>query len=448
MEEPVEVIIVEPLDTDLPLIEALGANAAFRLSSVVGPSEGPVGEWFERRGVRRFDLLAEVERLLPGVLVIYLGKGLPPAEVVERATSHGLSIISRDVITHLAAQPLAERKGPATGDVIGRYRRLLEDYFPTSRSSSTAVKLTACLTEVTTIWRATGGAILTSVTGATLSIAAQRGLDLPRDSAIKLDPASPLLISISRGKHEIFNDFPGELLPGVNAPSAVVVSIKASATVRGALVLWSDEAEAFSKDDLGALALFAYYLAMLIEVDEMGERLGENLVTDPLTGLHNRKQFEYRLSQELLRAKRYTLNLSLVVVDVDDFSKYNAACGQMLGNLALSDIASILIKGTREVDFVARIGGDDFALVLPETNRLGALRVAERLRSDVAGYPFPVPEDVDAINLTVSAGISNFPSAAGADCDLLATAHIALQGARKEGSDTIKLWDEKLEEEQ
>ena len=403
MEEPVEVIIVEPLDTDLSLIEALGANAAFRLSSVVGPSEGPVGEWFERRGVKRFDL---------------------------------------------AAQPLAERKGPATGDVIGRYRRLLEDYFPTSRSSSTAVKLTACLTEVTTIWRATGGAILTSVTGATLSIAAQRGLDLPRDSAIKLDPASPLLISISRGKHEIFNDFPGELLPGVKAPSAVVVSIKASATVRGALVLWSDEAEAFSKDDLGALALFAYYLAMIIEVDEMGERLGENLVTDPLTGLHNRKQFEYRLEQELLRAKRYTLNLSLVVIDVDDFGKYNAACGQMLGNLALSDIASILIKGTREVDFVARIGGDEFALVLPETNRLGALGLAERLRADIAGYPFPVPENVDAMNLTVSAGISNFPSAAGADGDLLAAAHIALEGARRGGSDTIKLWDEKLEEEQ
>jgi len=445
LEQPVEVIIVEPLEADFPLIEALGANAAFRLSSLVGSSEGPVAAWFERRGIRRFDELASVERLLPGVLVIYLGKGLPPAEVVERATSHGLSIISRDVITHLAAQPLAERRGPATGDIISRYRRLLEDYFPTSRTSSTAVKLTACLTEATTIWHAAGGAILHSVTGATLSIAAQRGLDLPRDAAIKLDPASPLLLAISRGKHEVFNDFPGEFLPGARAPSVASVSIKASSNIRGALVLWSNEADAFSKDDLGALALFACYLAMLIEVDEMSERLGENLVTDPLTGLHNRKQFEHRLEQELLRAQRYTLNLSLAVIDVDDFGRYNAACGQMLGNLALSDMASILIKGTREVDFVARIGGDEFALILPETNRLGALRLTERLRAEIAGYPFPLPEDVEAMNLTVSAGISNFPQAAG-EGDLLATAHIALDHARGGGPDTIKLWDEKLEE--
>jgi len=147
-------------------------------------------------------------------------------------------------------------------------------------------------------------------------------------------------------------------------------------------------------------------------------------------------------------AKRYTLTLSLVVIDIDAFGKYNEACGQMLGNLALSDMASILIKGTREVDFVARIGGDEFALVLPETNRLGALQLTERLRSEVASYPFPLPEDVTSLNITVSAGISNFTSAAGVDGDLLATAHIALDHARAQGPDTIKLWDEKLEEEQ
>ena len=446
MEEPVEVIIVEPQETDLPLLEALGSNAAFRLSSVVGGGAGNLPAWFERRGVAAFDDLGSVARLLPGVMVVYLGSGLPGADIVERAASHGLSIVGRDVITHLVAQPLAERKGPASGDMIGRYRRLLADYFPTSRSSSTAVKLTACLTEATTIWRAAGGAVLTTVTGGTLAVAAQRGLDIPRDSAIKMDPTSPLLLSISRGKHEIFKDFPGELLPGVKAPSAVVVSIKSGTVVRGALLLWSGEPDAFSQDDVAGISLFAYYLAMLIEVDEMGDRLGENLVTDPLTGLHNRRQFEHRLGQELLRAKRYTLTLSLVVIDIDAFGKYNEACGQMLGNLALSDMASILIKGTREVDFVARIGGDEFALVLPETNRLGALQLTERLRSEVASYPFPLPEDVTSLNLTVSAGISNFPSAAGVDGDLLATAHIALDHARAQGPDTIKLWDEKLQE--
>jgi diguanylate cyclase (GGDEF)-like protein len=307
------------------------------------------------------------------------------------------------------------------------------------------VKLAACLTEVTTVWAATGGAVLMSVTGGTLGVAAQRGLDLPRDVVIKLDPASALFRCASRGKHEVISDFPGEVLPGISAKSAICIAIKSGEATRGVLILWSSEPDAFTQDDVGALSLFAYYLATLIEFDELGDRLGENLVTDPLTGLHNRRQFETRLDQELLRAKRYTLNLSLIVFDVDQLANYNNACGQMLGNLALSDIASILTKGTREVDFVSRIGGDEFAVILPETNRLGALRLADRLRSEVSSYPFPVPEDGSTISLTVSGGISNFPAATSPENDLLATAYVALEQAKQERTDSVKLWDAKTQ---
>jgi diguanylate cyclase (GGDEF)-like protein len=200
-----------------------------------------------------------------------------------------------------------------------------------------------------------------------------------------------------------------------------------------------------SSEDIPALSLFAYYMAMLMDVDDLGDRLGEHLVTDPLTGLHNRKQFDHKLRQELLRARRYTLSVSLVVMDIDNLEDYNAACGHMLGNLALSDIASILLKGTREIDFVSRIGGDEFGLILPETNRLGALRLTDRLRSEVAAYPFPAPENSASVNLTVSAGIANFPASTGSDEELLAKAFRALELAKKEGPDSIKLWEEKLE---
>lgn len=451
MEAPIEVIIVEPAEADLPLIETVAGGGAFRITAVVMPRDGLLACWFEGRGVERVDELGAASRLLPGALVAYLGKGLAPADVVERASSHGLSVVGREVLARLS-RPEATAPGGegASRDVVSRYRRLLEDYFPTARSSSTAVKLAACLTEVTTMWPATGGVILIGVQGGgSLALASQRGLDLPRDTIIKIDKSSAIGRCFSRDKHEVL-ELEGEdreLLPGIDAASAACLAIKPGNGSRGVLLIWSETPGVFTRDDVSSLSIFAYYIAMLMEVDDLGDRLGENLITDPLTGLHNRRQFDQRLKQEMLRAQRYTLNLSLAVMDIDNLAEYNNACGQMLGNLALSDIAAILIRGTREVDFVARVGGGEFAALLPETNRLGALKVADRLRSEVASYPFPVPEDGVSANLTVSIGIANFPSTKGTEQDLLKKAHRALDLARKEGPDSIKLWDEKLEKD-
>ncbi len=449
MDEPFEAIIIEPAEEDLALLESMAASPAFSITSIVTGAGGPPASWAQARGVERVDDLASVSRLLPGTVAVYLGRGLPPRDVVEGAASYGLSVMSREVFTRLTALKPANTTGAPRG-FVSRYRKLLEDYFPTSRSSSTAVKLAACLTEATMLWQASGGVILVGSRGeGTLSLAAQRGLDLPCDTSIKIDRSGPVGRCFTRDKHEILDltGEEGELLPGIRAASAACLAVKPGNTSRGVLVLWSDSAGAFDREDLAPLSLFAYYVATLLEVDDLGEKLGENLTTDPLTGLHNRRQFDRRLEHELQRAKRYTLNLSLCVFDIDDLSGYNGACGQMLGNLALSDIATIMLKGTRDVDFIARTGGDEFAVILPETNRLGALRVADRLRSEVATYPFPLPEDGASASLTLSAGISNFPSVKGSSQELLEKAYRALDAARSEGTDTIKLWDEKLEEE-
>jgi diguanylate cyclase (GGDEF)-like protein len=181
---------------------------------------------------------------------------------------------------------------------------------------------------------------------------------------------------------------------------------------------------------------------MLLEVDDLSERLGENMLLDPLTGLHNRKQFDKRLRDEVMRASRYSINLSLVVFDIDNLEAYNDSCGHMMGNLALSDIASVLGKSAREVDFIARIGGDEFGVILPETTRLGAIRFADRIRSQVAAYPFPVPEDETSTNLTICAGVSNYPSTSGDELRLLACAYDALSQAKQVGPDNIKLYGE------
>lgn len=450
MDEPVEVIIVNPRESDIPFIETIWGAGTFRVTAAVIAADSPAAPWFEGKGIEIADDLASVSRLLPGGLVAVLGDQVPGASLMESAAAYGLSVVGREAAVRLLAPGSGTQAAPRSAvDFLGRYRRLLEDYFPTSRSSSTAVKLAACLTEATSLWRAKGGIILVGQQGSqALLVAAQRGLDLPNHASIKVDPTSMVGRCFTRDKHDVF-ELSGEsceILPGVEAASAACLAIKPGASSRGILVVWSDTPGVFGREDISPLSLFAYYVAMLLEVDDLGDRLGENLVTDPLTGLQNRRQFDHRLHQEVLRAERYALNVSLCVLDVDNLAAYNEACGQMLGNLALSDIAAILIKGTREVDFVARIGGDEFAAILPETNRLGALRVAERLRAEVASYPFPVAEDGESGSLTVSVGISNYPSVKGESQEVLEKAFRALELAKGGGPDSIKLWDAKLEE--
>ncbi len=279
--------------------------------------------------------------------------------------------------------------------------------------------------------------------GDSLEIAALRSTDVPGTRRIDAAGESAVAQCYTRGKTIIVSDVQGsEVVPGVPAASMVCLPLVAGSVVRGVMLLWSEEKERFQDSDLGVLAMFVHYASILLEVDELSERLGENQMIDPLTGLYNRRQFDKRFHEEFLRAERYSANLSLVIFDVDDLEAYNNNCGYVLGNLALSDIASLFIKSAREVDFLARVGPDEFAAVCPETTRIGALRFAERLRSAVAAYPFPVSDESVSASLTVSAGIANFPGSASDEETLLARTYEALEEAKRSGPDRIKLWGE------
>ena len=447
MEDRVEVIILDPRVEDLPMLDKVVASADITVVGVVSGEEGPVAEWLSGRDISRYDELQAVPRVLPGQMLMCLGEGLPSPRTLSSAASAGLLVINRDVASLLCGTPVREEDDEDLGrttEALKHYNRLLADYLPTSRHSTTAVKLAACLAEAIAALEARGGVIMTGkARGGTLALAAQHGSELPREYTVSSRGDCLLSRCFFRGRSEVEEDLSSseiEFLPGVDAVSAACVPIRSGQATHGVLGLWSEEAG--HPWDLSVLPLFAYYVAVLLEVDELGERLRETLSVDPLTGLHNRRQFDHRLQGEIHRAERYTFNVSLIIFDIDNLEEYNDTCGHMLGNLALSDIASIFKNGAREVDFVARIGGDEFGLILPETNRLGAVRVADRLRGEVAAYPFPVPEDKTSTGLTVSAGISSYPGSADNEQDLLARAYQALEIAKSEGTDSIKLWEE------
>lgn len=132
------------------------------------------------------------------------------------------------------------------------------------------------------------------------------------------------------------------------------------------------------------------------------QRLYHGVHNDELTGLRNRKFFYQRLASEMDRIKRTKAPLSLIFIDVDNFKNVNDTRGHVVGDEILSGLALILKQNSRTVDTVARWGGEEFAVILPETGREGSVCLAERLRSLVQRHQFCCP-------ITISVGVVTTP---------------------------------------
>jgi len=166
------------------------------------------------------------------------------------------------------------------------------------------------------------------------------------------------------------------------------------------------------------------------------ETLTELIAIDPLTGLHDYGYFWDRLEQELLRSRRHGGPLSLVIVDVDEFKRYNDEYGHLWGDVALKEAASILQAISRRSDVVARYGGDEFVLILPETTIEGAEAIGERARAEFSTHRFR-GKTADAVTLTISVGCSWTPDGSLGGRELVAQADGALYEAKRRGRNAM-----------
>ncbi|MDD5748252.1 MAG: sensor domain-containing diguanylate cyclase [Actinomycetota bacterium] len=327
---------------------------------------------------------------------------------------------------------------------LRKFNELLNNYFPSSRTSSTDVKLTACLSELVNLLKASGAAIFVlSPDEKSLIPISIIGAEMSDKLAIPLSETSIVTSTFLNGKSKIATNLEQEELFFSTAatPKSCLSTFFGTKKNMGMLFLWSCEPTIFEIDDLEICKLFTSYVAVLEEVDMLSSKLIESVAVDPLSGLFNLRQFEQKLHLETSRAKRYGLVFSLIVTEIDNYVEYNRKCGSLLGNLALSDVASIFLKEIREFDFAARIGEYRFSVILPETGRLGALSLARRLGEKVGSYPFPAPEDHKSIPISLSTGISSYPSGANNEEELVENAVQALESAKREGPGTIKIWE-------
>lgn len=167
-------------------------------------------------------------------------------------------------------------------------------------------------------------------------------------------------------------------------------------------------------------------------------RVKHRIWLDPLTGIFNRRYFENQLSKELQRASRYGHNLSILFIDIDQFKKVNDEHGHQTGDQVLTDLSQILERSLRSVDVVARYGGDEFIILLPETKKAHAGKTANRILHAIKNHDF-FKSDLRIKDLAVSIGVACFPDDAGGTYELIKKADRSLYEAKAKGGNQVIL---------
>jgi diguanylate cyclase (GGDEF)-like protein len=169
-------------------------------------------------------------------------------------------------------------------------------------------------------------------------------------------------------------------------------------------------------------------------------------ITDPLTGLPNRRYLEERLTEELNRSKRYDYPMSFLMIDIDDFKNYNDQNGHQAGDLALKMTAHSLKATLRSADVPARYGGEEFCILLPQTPLNEAEVIAERVRQRVASTIYPHGKRQPLGKVSISIGISTFAKGIDTAERVIAAADRALYTAKSYGKNRIEIYQDTLKD--
>jgi diguanylate cyclase (GGDEF)-like protein len=201
----------------------------------------------------------------------------------------------------------------------------------------------------------------------------------------------------------------------------------------------ADKAEGvpFSEEDLNLINSVLDSSAIAIErslLYDQAEELKKLSITDPLTGIYNRRYLNRRLSEEITRYNRYKHPFSFMMLDLDKFKEYNDTFGHIAGDNLLRDLAGIIEKSLRSIDIAARFGGDEFVAIFPQTPKVDAIQITNRLKE---GIDLALKEQSYEMSLSVSIGLATFPDDASSIMELIEKTDQALYLAKKGGGDKV-----------
>jgi diguanylate cyclase (GGDEF)-like protein len=203
----------------------------------------------------------------------------------------------------------------------------------------------------------------------------------------------------------------------------------------------------FDSVDLGLLDVIGPQIAVALERAEWQERAMQfqlMSITDPLTGLLNRRYLEERLTEELNRSKRYSYPMSCLMIDIDDFKSYNDRNGHQAGDVALKITAHSLKAALRSADIACRYGGEEFCVLLPQTSLNEAGVIAERMRQKVTETDYPYGKSQPRGTVSISIGISTFGKHIDTPDSVIAAADRALYNAKHLGKNRIEFYVDNL----
>lgn len=188
----------------------------------------------------------------------------------------------------------------------------------------------------------------------------------------------------------------------------------------------------FNQDDLDFMGALANQAAIAIS----NAQLYKLAITDSLTKLYIRRHFEYMLDNELKRSQRYKHNMTLLMMDIDNFKLINDTYGHQAGDEMLKLIAEVILNTVRKIDVPCRYGGEEFAIILPETHKDNAKKIAERLRKKIANIMFQT-KDKQEVSPTISIGIASYPLDTEDKEDFIYFADKALYFAKNSGKNCV-----------
>ncbi len=244
---------------------------------------------------------------------------------------------------------------------------------------------------------------------------------------------------------------PREETPSVVEPELVDIGMINEIAKNRKIIFWEDftsiplitqdkiigvlNVEGLDPKALEKFLIVARQFSLEVEKVRLYETVQELAITDGLTGVFMRRYFLAMFKEEMERAARNNLKLSFLMVDIDYFKACNDRYGHLVGDEILREIAAILKTNCREIDLMGRYGGEEFVLLLPETDKQGALFLAERLRRSVEQNNFKAYDEL--LRFTISIGVATFPEDAARGMELIEAADQSLYEAKQKGRNRV-----------